>query len=1284
MIKAAKTATQAAKDLKPGSTAVEDAVKSAGVDPARWKTAQDLLYKNGLTEHDLIGGNALENGAFQILRKYLPDIPIAGSVKAAKTANAVLNAGFTYQQLESAAAMSPRFLDALKEGDYDHAMEYGTEALAGGALGVAGAGHAIHSWGELAEPLLSTKLRPSDTTVAVQRTFGDKEAEHAVAEQTAINISQKANALLGHEPVRPILGDTKEVADKKSLERTMATLDVHTGVGGIGSQEKAADWYNALSEAAGKDDRVIAAGQTQASVTSGDAGGGKTLYAVNDPSGTLVGKLTVGDIGDNKVEIKCSSTRVQGQGYGTALYKEAIKAENAKGNTVVSDQTGATSPEAKRVWESLVGQGLAEKVGDTYQAAPRPEGESPVNGQLPQQIATNKFKSQTPEYQSRILDSLKAIATGNVPDNVREAAKYLRSEEAKTAEIGGQTGLIQNFVDDHMTRRYKDENPEGRVVSAEAKSGKFATSVSEARHRVYDSTLTALLKSPKEMLFDPADSTAQGRASLLKAAANKKWIGSILDKGFKDSTGRPVAFLNGAGRVVAGENGEDPRIYIDANRANIRKLNMPDDEIAKLTASGDMQRFLDDGTIKDITPYIRPDNINGAISRLEDQAVRKDAQYDEVGNNKLLTDIMLLKSMANNHDFSGLKAFNDARPKLYAWDPQGYVSLAQDAVKGWNFTTNSPDGAPIYVRSDVQVSPEFAEYFKNRLGLEKSAVANNPIGKALLGTGTKLKETLLSLSPFHMVQEALRGIMIGVNPITAFREALSGDHPNILNGDRVDPNDPNSPSKQYVGVQQGLTVGTDHKAQQASSEGLAAGKDGLISKIPGVGKTVANSMQWYQDFLFKRYIPALKARAYELMFDRYREAHPDWSIDKVAKNAATHTNDTFGGINWKAMGRSATTQDWGRLMLLAPDWLEAEMRSGTRLFNKDEGGLGRAQVAKMAFGLWGVARVLNLVSTGNAHYEAPFGLAIKNKEGKETVFGIRTLPTDLLHAASDPVGFVKGRLSPTVHMGEELMSGRDVYGRKLGPQDLWADVFRNMAPIPAQAIGQAVSGTGPQVGNPGQIWKAGGGTAQTYSTPAQKMAADLAASHSEDGLVDPAQMARHRRVMDLEDQVRAGDVSWPDLVKLTYNTDQLKESELKKIQQNLSKTKDMDSATASLYTRASRLPAKEYLDLYDQMNTGEKTALIPLTQQVMKKYTSKALKDETPTERAKDPVLQRILNMMHPSGTPQASAAPPIPAPVQKEVAYLYTATHPQTGHKVGSPDGQNWFDHQTGEPVNG
>jgi hypothetical protein len=327
------------------------------------------------------------------------------------------------------------------------------------------------------------------------------------------------------------------------------------------------------------------------------------------------------------------------------------------------------------------------------------------------------------------------------------------------------------------------------------------------------------------------------------------------------------------------------------------------------------------------------------------------------------------------------------------------------------------------------------------------------------------------------------------------------------------------------------------------------------------------------------------------------------------------------------MGRNATTQEFARAVLLAPDWLESELRSGARLFNKDEGAIGRRQVIIMAGSVYLMARVLNAVTTGNPHYESPFSLATKSKDGKETLWGIRTLPSDLLHLASDPANFIKGRLSPGVGLTQEVLSGRDRMGRKMQPQDLWADAVRNLMPIPAQSIGQAITNTGPQVGNVGQAWKAFGGTATSYSTPAQQKAVELAATHGSDGFIDPVQQARHRTVMGLEDRVRSGDVSWPDLVKMTYGTSQLKESELKKIQNNYKTTKDLPADIAHMYTRASHLPAKEFLDVWDTANITEQKALHPLLLHAQKTYLRKAAKEMTPDQRQQDPVFQRLLKM---------------------------------------------------------
>ena len=222
IMKAAQTAVDTYKAAPEGATAIADAVKAAGVDPALWNRAQKFLYDNGLTEHDLLGGDLIDRGTFQILRKTAPDLSIAATARAAKTAKSIMTAGFTLQQLESASAMSPRFLDALKEGDTDKAWEYGTEMFASGTLGILGASHALHSAGELFKPLIENDaFRPNDQWLAIDRANKEREAQHAEAEQEAINLDKSAREILGHSTpgfLESVFGGSKEAKAQKDLE----------------------------------------------------------------------------------------------------------------------------------------------------------------------------------------------------------------------------------------------------------------------------------------------------------------------------------------------------------------------------------------------------------------------------------------------------------------------------------------------------------------------------------------------------------------------------------------------------------------------------------------------------------------------------------------------------------------------------------------------------------------------------------------------------------------------------------------------------------------------------------------------------------------------------------------------------------------------------------------------------------------------------------------------------------------------------------------------------------
>ncbi len=573
-----------------------------------------------------------------------------------------------------------------------------------------------------------------------------------------------------------------------------------------------------------------------------------------------------------------------------------------------------------------------------------------------------------------------------------------------------------------------------------------------------------------------------------------------------------------------------------------------------------------------------------------------------------------------------LKGINERQPKQYLWAPKSHITIDHPSFHGYKWMASSADGTPTLAESDMAVSRHFYPYIVNRLGLEPSWLRRkDSVGKItepLLRAGSQVKSTILSGSPFHIIQIALRGLMLHVNPFV---------RPNPISDINV-PFEyaPGKSTTLGKGVENSLTLFTDKNAAEDHSVGVAS-HGGLVSKIPIYGPFTDQ----IHDFLFNRFIPSVKADAYKQMFKQYANAHPDWSEDAIAYRAAQHTNNAFGGINWREMGRSATTQDWFNLVALAPDWLESEMRFAAGLFNgygigpgkyrREEGkNFTRTQVAQAAVVLWTTARLLNQLYSGSPHYESPFGLVVKDKDGRDIEYSVRTMPTDILHAVTDPYGFLVGRTSPLARTTEEMITGRSQYGQKLTDSEKYVDLLSNLSPIWGQAGFKKLTklSTAADVGGVQQVVKAAGATAQVLRTPAEKTAANLASERSEGGPVNAAQIARHRLLIQLEENLRSGKIANLDLQNMV-DQGQLPEADAKNVIKVVKETTGLSPEQARMYSRTSRLDMQGAFAVYDDANPEEKQILHDLIVKKAKSYIKKSLKDETPATRAEDPVFAR-------------------------------------------------------------
>lgn len=951
-------------------------------------------------------------------------------------------------------------------------------------------------------------------------------------------------------------------------------------------------------------------------------------------------------------------------GYWNSLLetKDQKAAYKAKTDKMLMAIATGNNPELARQSGNI----LADAIGQPERKLEAPEGTLPqphpgLPEDIQETVANANLSDAQKEHISRWIDAYHAVANG-LTDGEKSVYDKLRAMDDRTWNIGNAMGLITSKIENHIHQIWgPKENAIGNELAQEARTGKLETSVNQARKRVWGTYLDGLLRGRQIVGDDPVAVIAHDYNTLYKAASNRAFIDTLRDHNVRASDGRPLVVLSGLGHAVSGPNGENSAYLVDPNR--VRNIQIANNVVDTMRKTGDLDRFLNKGDILDSTPRVYPNNIDQFIEKFERQGQSQAAQYDEAGNNILRKNIEILKNVKNGTlPASALDEVNAQQDPFYTWHPQDYVIPGHSSLQGWNWLAKTEDGTNILTRADLKFHPESAQYLINRLGLDSSPLRDKStligkVGSAVLTGGKEAKSVLLSGSPFHLMQIALRGVMTGTNP---FRTDLFVELQN-------------RPALKRM-VRWGLTLAGDKQALEDHSAGLAQHSK-ILGKIPILGK----SMDWYQDFLFNRYIPSMKADAAEQMFTKYQNAHPEWTADAAAKAAAEHVNSVYGGINWRALGRATATQDWFHIFALAPDWLESEMRfAGSML----RGGLGdknfsREQVLKMSAGLWGVARVLNYANTGNFHFEAPFGVATKDKDGREVIYSVRTLPTDILHMASDPAGFLKGRMSPFARLSEEAASGRDTFGRKLAPGDLAVDIARNMAPIPAQALGQIASGDTTSVGNAGQFAKSAGVTAHVYRTEGEKLATQLSSDHDDAGPLDPAKLHKYEVLSKLEDGLRSGSITTKDLDE-ARDFGPLSPDDHKKIMENLKLTQGLDPELARMVTKVHRLPATDALKVWDAATPKEKTALVKVLIKKKQSYIQNAMKKESPQERLNDPTFRR-LRLMFQEGTPQSeNQFPPAIIPQKK---YPMTAVNDQ-GHRIGSYNGQDWFDHETDEPI--
>jgi hypothetical protein len=152
------------------------------------------------------------------------------------------------------------------------------------------------------------------------------------------------------------------------------------------------------------------------------------------------------------------------------------------------------------------------------------------------------------------------------------------------------------------------------------------------------------------------------------------------------------------------------------------------------------------------------------------------------------------------------------------------------------------------------------------------------------------------------------------------------------------------------------------------------------------------------------------------------------------------------------MGRDPTIQHLMRMILLAPDFLEARAKFTGQSIQGLSSKVGREQLAAMAtlaVTFYVSARIGNaLANNGDMKFDHPFEFVIGNR-----VYSFRSVPEDIYRLMHRPQQFVAGRVAPVIGTGTlEGLFGVNYRGEKISGGEVVQDMLTNAIPMSVRML----------------------------------------------------------------------------------------------------------------------------------------------------------------------------------------------------------------------------------------
>lgn len=313
-----------------------------------------------------------------------------------------------------------------------------------------------------------------------------------------------------------------------------------------------------------------------------------------------------------------------------------------------------------------------------------------------------------------------------------------------------------------------------------------------------------------------------------------------------------------------------------------------------------------------------------------------------IENKKLIEEGSKIKDSEGNPAFStvplaGYEKINHPafRKWGYAGKLEDYQAAERQMMGSHKDFMVSEDGTVIQ-KKDIYAPKQIADGLNNILG--QSALNKIPGIDVVTKANAFGKQSLLLFGFFHHLN-FLRAhylsspdILSHLNPNKAYHEGLK-----VIK---------EAPPEFKAMIDQGLTIGKNLDYGELYNNPQKTINNKIASAIydSKAYQKLRELASLQHKFLFEQFGAGLKTLSAMSWYGELAKSHPDWALERIAKAAADVTNDNYGGLNLAMLHRNPTVQHIFRMMTLAPDWTESNIRKFAGAFQKGDTGAVHRQM----------------------------------------------------------------------------------------------------------------------------------------------------------------------------------------------------------------------------------------------------------------------------------------------------------------------------------------------------